>query len=115
MRNVGRSAPPRRTGLKTPRSTPASEPSISIPATEDSQDNAASEQQTEHASRTVNQGTFLYTAEEVADLLRVRPSWLRRKASARAIPCRFLGKHLRFSRSDIAEIAGIDPPTASNT
>jgi hypothetical protein len=27
----------------------------------------------------------------------VRESWLRRKAAARAIPCTFLGKHLRFS------------------
>ncbi|MGI8311791.1 helix-turn-helix domain-containing protein [Saccharopolyspora hattusasensis] len=113
MRNVGRSALPRRAGLKTPRSTPASKPSI--PATEVLQENTTPGQQAEHASSIENQGTFLYTAEEAAYLLRVRPSWLRRKASARAIPCRFLGKHLRFSRSDIAEIAGIDPPTASNT
>ena len=44
---------------------------------------------------------MLYTVEEAAALLQVRPSWLRRKAAARAVPCTFLGKHLRFSRADI--------------
>jgi excisionase family DNA binding protein len=47
----------------------------------------------------------LYTPEQAAQLLQVRPSWLRRRAAARAIPCRFLGKHLRFSRADIDAIA----------
>ena len=44
---------------------------------------------------------LLYTVEEAAALLRVRPSWLQRKAAARAVPCTFLGKHLRFSRTDL--------------
>ena len=44
---------------------------------------------------------LLYTVEEAARLLRVRPSWLRKKAAARAVPCTFLGKHLRFSRADL--------------
>jgi hypothetical protein len=48
---------------------------------------------------------LLYTAEQAAVLLQVRPSWLRRKAAARAVPCRFLGKHLRFSRTDLETIA----------
>jgi excisionase family DNA binding protein len=48
---------------------------------------------------------LLYTAEQAAALLQVRPSWLRRKAAARAVPCRFVGKHLRFSRTDIETIA----------
>ncbi|MFC4856937.1 helix-turn-helix domain-containing protein [Actinophytocola glycyrrhizae] len=48
---------------------------------------------------------LLHTAEQAAQLLQVRPSWLRRKAAARAVPCRFLGKHLRFSRADIELIA----------
>jgi hypothetical protein len=38
-------------------------------------------------------------------MLQVRPSWLRRKAAARAVPCRYVGKHLRFSRADIDAIA----------
>jgi excisionase family DNA binding protein len=50
---------------------------------------------------------LLHTVEEAAALLRVRPSWLRKKAAARAVPCTFLGKHLRFSRTDLdAIIAG---------
>lgn len=50
----------------------------------------------------------LYTPDEAAALLRLRPSWLKRKASGRAIPCRFLGKHLRFSHSDLETIAQLD-------
>ena len=46
----------------------------------------------------------LHTPAEAADILRVRESWLRTKASARAIPCTFIGKHLRFSDSDIVQI-----------
>jgi hypothetical protein len=53
---------------------------------------------------------LLYTAEQAAALLQVRPSWLRRKAAARAVPCRFVGKHLRFSRADIETIAEGDTP-----
>jgi len=46
----------------------------------------------------------LYTAAEAAGILRVRESWLKTKATARLIPCTFIGKHLRFSDDDIAEI-----------
>jgi excisionase family DNA binding protein len=53
---------------------------------------------------------LLYTAEQAAALLQVRPSWLRRKTAARAVPCRFVGKHLRFSRADIETIAEGDTP-----
>jgi len=42
---------------------------------------------------------------EAAGLLKVRESWLRKKAAARLIPCTYLGKHLRFSAHDIAAIA----------
>ena len=47
----------------------------------------------------------LYTPAEAADLLAVRESWLRRRATARAVPCTFLGKHLRFSHADLVAIA----------
>lgn len=47
---------------------------------------------------------LLYTPAEGAKLLRVRESWLRRKAAARVVPCTFLGRHLRFSRADLAAI-----------
>jgi excisionase family DNA binding protein len=56
----------------------------------------------------------LFTAAEAASMLKVRESWLKRKASARLIPCTFVGKHLRFSDDDIAEImkAGAREPIA---
>lgn len=47
----------------------------------------------------------LYTPGTAAQLLAVRESWLRRKAAARAVPCTFLGRHLRFSRADLEAIA----------
>ncbi len=46
----------------------------------------------------------LYTAAEAAGILKVRESWLKTKAAARLVPCTFIGKHLRFSDGDIAEI-----------
>jgi hypothetical protein len=57
----------------------------------------------------------LHTPAEAADILRVRESWLRTKASARAIPCTFIGKHLRFSDSDILQIkqAGAREPIST--
>ncbi|WP_051772736.1 helix-turn-helix domain-containing protein [Saccharothrix sp. NRRL B-16314] len=56
----------------------------------------------------------LYTPAQAAELLAVRESWLRRKAGQRAIPCTFLGKHLRFSAAnlrDIADSGNHTPPT----
>jgi excisionase family DNA binding protein len=46
----------------------------------------------------------LHTPAEAAEILRVPESWLRTKVAARAIPCTFIGKHLRFSDDDIAQI-----------
>lgn len=67
---------------------------------------------TDHAARACADGLgdatgdepLLYTVEEAAALLQVRSSWLRRKAATRAVPCTFLGKHLRFSRTDLETI-----------
>lgn len=47
----------------------------------------------------------LHTPAEAARILSVRESWLRRRAGERRIPCTFLGRHLRFSRADITDIA----------
>lgn len=47
----------------------------------------------------------LLTPRQAAELLAVRESWLRRRATARTVPCTFLGKHLRFSRADVQAIA----------
>jgi hypothetical protein len=57
----------------------------------------------------------LHTVAEAAGILKVRESWLKTKASARLIPCTFVGKHLRFSDDDIAEImkAGERQPVTS--
>lgn len=52
----------------------------------------------------------LHTVAEAAVILKVRESWLRTKASARLIPCTFVGKHLRFSDEDIAEIMRAGAP-----
>jgi hypothetical protein len=49
----------------------------------------------------------LHTVAETAQILKVRESWLKTKASARLVPCTFVGKHLRFSDDDIAEIMRI--------
>jgi excisionase family DNA binding protein len=50
------------------------------------------------------EAVLLYTPAEAARLLRVRESWLRKKAAARQVPCTFLGKHLRFSPADLTAI-----------
>lgn len=57
----------------------------------------------------------LHTPAEAANILNVRESWLRTKASARLVPCTFVGKHLRFSDDDIAEImrAGAREPVTA--
>lgn len=46
----------------------------------------------------------LHKPDQAAALLNVPASWLRKKAAARAIPCTFLGKHLRFSDADLDQI-----------
>jgi excisionase family DNA binding protein len=61
------------------------------------------EHQATAALRTPNPSVLL-TPAEAAIRLHVRESWLRKKAAARAIPCTFLGKHLRFSEADLAAI-----------
>ena len=57
----------------------------------------------------------LHTVAEAAGILKVRESWLKTKAAARLIPCTFVGKHLRFSDNDIAEImkAGARQPVTA--
>ena len=53
---------------------------------------------------TPNDAPLLHTPAEAAALLNVPESWLRKRAAARAIPCTFLGKHLRFSDADLTQI-----------
>ncbi|MFG1852719.1 helix-turn-helix domain-containing protein [Actinomadura geliboluensis] len=65
--------------------------------------------------RGLKPGVRLCTPGEAVAMLQVRESWLRKKASARVIPCTFIGKHLRFSDQDVAAIiaAGSKQPVAS--
>ncbi|WP_376775067.1 helix-turn-helix domain-containing protein [Saccharopolyspora phatthalungensis] len=47
----------------------------------------------------------LYTPAEAAEILSIKESWLRRKAGTRSIPCTLIGRHLRFSATNLHEIA----------
>lgn len=57
-------------------------------------------------------GLRLFTADEAAVVLRVSPWWLRRKAAERRVPCTFVGRYLRFTEHNLAEIirAGASAP-----
>jgi excisionase family DNA binding protein len=46
----------------------------------------------------------LYTAEEAAEILRVKKSWLERQAAARKIPFTKLGRSYRFTSAHLAAI-----------
>lgn len=52
----------------------------------------------------------LYTADEAADILRVRTSWLERQAAARKIPFTLLGGCYRFTSAHLNEIVRIFEP-----
>ena len=60
------------------------------------------------------QALELFTPAQAADKLKVPESWLRKRVSARKVPCTFIGKHLRFSSSDLEQIirAGHRAPTS---
>ena len=49
-------------------------------------------------------GPTLFTPAQAAAMLTVPESWLRRRAAHRQIPCTMLGKHLRFSPANLAQI-----------
>jgi excisionase family DNA binding protein len=49
-------------------------------------------------------GLILYTAEEAAQILRVKKSWLERQAAARKIPFTMLGRSYRFTSAHLAAI-----------
>lgn len=53
----------------------------------------------------------LYTAEEVAALLRVHPSLVRELARRGEIPCKRIGRLLRFPRERIEEWLTTPDPT----
>jgi hypothetical protein len=55
----------------------------------------------------VSAGSFqlLYTADEAALILRVKPRWLKRQAAARKVPFTMLAGSYRFSARHLDEIA----------
>jgi excisionase family DNA binding protein len=46
----------------------------------------------------------LFTIQEAADVLRIPISWLYERTRRNAIPCRRLGKYVRFTEEDLANI-----------
>ena len=56
----------------------------------------------------------LYTIPEAADILNVRPTWLRDKVTARKVPFTKLGRHVRFTDEHLAQIiADGEEPTVN--
>ena len=47
---------------------------------------------------------LLFTVEEAAEQLGLRPSWLYERTRRNAVPCRRLGKYVRFSEEDLRAI-----------
>ena len=56
----------------------------------------------EHPS--VSNGLRLFTIQEAADVLRIPISWLYERARKNEIPCRRLGRYVRFTENDLHEI-----------
>ena len=46
----------------------------------------------------------LFTIKEAAEVLRLPISWLYERTRRNAIPCRRIGKYVRFTQDDLAEI-----------
>ena len=47
------------------------------------------------------QPQVLFTFAEAAEMTSLKESWLRRAVTERRIPCRKIGKHVRFSQADL--------------
>lgn len=48
--------------------------------------------------------TRLFTIQEAAEALRIPISWLYERTRRNAIPCRRIGKYVRFTQQDLNEI-----------
>jgi hypothetical protein len=46
----------------------------------------------------------LFTIKEAAQTLRIPPSWLYERTRRNAIPCRRIGKYVRFTEGDLKQI-----------
>src|SRR2546430_9433234 len=67
-------------------------------------DNGASRIGTSSVGTSSPAGPLLYTPFEAARLLKVRESWLRKKATAPQVPFTFLGKPLPFTTNDLPQL-----------
>lgn len=47
---------------------------------------------------------LLFTTQEAASKLGMKPSWLYERTRRNAVPCRRLGKYVRFSDADLLAI-----------
>lgn len=57
----------------------------------------------------------IHTKEEAAEILRVKVSWLERRAAARQIPFTMLGGAYRFTDAHLAEIVQLNEQGALTT
>lgn len=57
----------------------------------------------------------IHTKEEAAEILRVKVSWLERRAAARQIPFTMLGGAYRFTDAHLAEIVRLNEQGALST
>jgi excisionase family DNA binding protein len=55
----------------------------------------------------------LLTTEQAAELLQVSASWLRKRTAAYAVPCVRLGRAVRFTRQNLADIVAANTRTPS--
>ena len=60
-------------------------------------------------------GLRIHTKEEAAKILRVKVSWLERRAAARQIPFSMLGGAYRFTDAHLAEIVRLNEQGALST
>jgi excisionase family DNA binding protein len=61
-----------------------------------------------HAVRQNRDGIRIHTKKEAAEILRVKVSWLERRAAARQIPFAMLGGAYRFTDAHLAEIVRLN-------
>ena len=54
-----------------------------------------------------NPSIRLFTIQEAAETLRIPISWLYERTRRNAIPCRRLGKYVRFTEEDLAKIIAV--------
>lgn len=100
----------------TPTLVPASSASPQPPVHNGPGGNNATTGTRHHlAQQAADPTQLLFTPAQAAAVLQVRESWLRRRAARRQVPCVLIGKHLRFSRADLEQIAAAAARPAETT